>query len=247
MEKYELAYADYMKKMSYKDIADKYQVTINTVKSWKQRYWNKKKVCTPKSVHTKNEKGCTPKNKGGAPYGNKNATGPPGNQHNRKHGLFSKFQPAETLALVKEMESDELGLNVLDIMWHNITLQYAAIIRSQQLMYVKDINDKTKEAIEETEYGTKYDVQQAWDKQSKFIQAQSRAMAELRAMLHQYDVMLHQNWSLATEEQKERILNLQAKTKAIINTNDSDDEFESDGFKEALQGSASIDWNAHDN
>ena len=42
--------------MKYKDIATKYGVTINTVKSWKQRYaWNKK------GVHTKSKKVCTQK------------------------------------------------------------------------------------------------------------------------------------------------------------------------------------------
>ena len=40
--------------MKYKDIAEKYETTINTVKSWKKRYaWNRKK-----GAH-KNEKGCT--------------------------------------------------------------------------------------------------------------------------------------------------------------------------------------------
>ncbi|RGN00896.1 hypothetical protein DXB84_02500 [Fusobacterium mortiferum] len=47
--------------MKYKEIAQKYGVTLNTVKSWKTRYWNdekKKKVCTPnkKSMHTKKVK-----------------------------------------------------------------------------------------------------------------------------------------------------------------------------------------------
>lgn len=40
-EKYELAYKDYKAKMKYKDIAEKYDVSINTVKSWKSRHWNK--------------------------------------------------------------------------------------------------------------------------------------------------------------------------------------------------------------
>lgn len=48
-EKYELAEQDYLEGMKYKDIAVKYGVTINTVKSWKSRYWK--------------EKGCTQKNK----------------------------------------------------------------------------------------------------------------------------------------------------------------------------------------
>ncbi len=35
---------DYMLGMSYKDIAAKYDVTINTVKNWKQRYeWSRNK------------------------------------------------------------------------------------------------------------------------------------------------------------------------------------------------------------
>lgn len=51
MEKYELAELDYKNGMKYKDIADKYEASLNTVKSWKQRYkWCKddKKVCTQK-------------------------------------------------------------------------------------------------------------------------------------------------------------------------------------------------------
>ena len=50
-QNYELAYEDYRAGMKYKEIADKYGVTVNTVKSWKTRYkWCKdgKKVCTQK-------------------------------------------------------------------------------------------------------------------------------------------------------------------------------------------------------
>ena len=46
--------------MKYKEIAEKYGVTINTVKSWKTRYkWSKD---GKKSVHTKTGKVCTQKN-----------------------------------------------------------------------------------------------------------------------------------------------------------------------------------------
>lgn len=56
MEKWELAYQDYLNKMKYKDIAEKYEVSINTVKSWKSRKWGappEKKVAhkTKKVVH----------------------------------------------------------------------------------------------------------------------------------------------------------------------------------------------------
>lgn len=62
MNNYELAEKDYQAGMKYKDIASKYNVTLNTVKSWKTRYkWKKdaeekesaEKVCTQnKSMHT---------------------------------------------------------------------------------------------------------------------------------------------------------------------------------------------------
>lgn len=53
---YELAELDYMSGMKYKDIAEKYSVSLNTVKSWKTRYeWSKDK----KGVHTKKQKVCT--------------------------------------------------------------------------------------------------------------------------------------------------------------------------------------------
>ncbi|MCT3542061.1 terminase [Lentilactobacillus buchneri] len=54
---------DYLSGMKYKDIAEKYQVSINTVKSWKKRYgWqrtqNKKGAHkTAKRVHTKPQTG----------------------------------------------------------------------------------------------------------------------------------------------------------------------------------------------
>ncbi len=68
-ENYELAYADYKAGMKQKEIAAKYDVTINTVKSWQQRKWKKldeqgadEKVCTPKkSMHTKKSSAGTKK------------------------------------------------------------------------------------------------------------------------------------------------------------------------------------------
>jgi hypothetical protein len=53
----EKAYQDYILGMKYKDIADKYGVSINTVKSWQKRYkWTRestqKKGCNEKSVQS---------------------------------------------------------------------------------------------------------------------------------------------------------------------------------------------------
>ncbi|GAA0865915.1 P27 family phage terminase small subunit [Paraclostridium tenue] len=50
LEKHEKAYIDYISGMKYKDIAEKYNVKVNTIKSWKRRHgWSRenalKKVC----------------------------------------------------------------------------------------------------------------------------------------------------------------------------------------------------------
>lgn len=202
---------DYLKGMKYKDLAEKYSVSLNTIKSWKQRYkWNRK------GVHT-NEKGRTQKGKGGQP-GNKNAVGNkggalPGNKNAETHGFFSKYLPEDTFAVIQEIEQKD----PLDILWENINIQYAAIIRAQKIMHVKSQEDLTKELKREKEsngdtsdsWEKEYELQFAWDKQATFLEAQSRAMKTLEGMIKQYDELLKS--SLATEEQKARIEVLKSK------------------------------------
>ena len=211
-QNYILAEKDYMAGMKYKDIAAKYGATLNTVKSWKVRYgWNKK------GVHTKSEKVCTQKKKHGGQPGNKNAVGhgaPKGNQNAVKHGLFSRYLPEETRELFYSLDSAD----PLDLLWDQIKLAYTAILRAQQIMHVKDQADKTIEKIEEKRgniIGERWEVQQAWDKQASFLQAQAKAQRELTSMIRQYEELLHKNWKLATKEQKARIAQLKAQTQKI--------------------------------
>ncbi len=58
-ENYQKAEADYMAGMKYKDIAEKYGATINTVKSWKKRYgWDRKEGAPKdKKGRTQNKEG----------------------------------------------------------------------------------------------------------------------------------------------------------------------------------------------
>ena len=212
------AEVDYESGMKYKEIAEKYGVTINTVKSWKTRYqWSRG---DKKGVHTKKKKVCTQKQreKGGQP-GNKNAvghggTGPPGNKNAEKYGFFSKYLPEET----REIFSAISDADPLDLLWHQIQIAYAAIMRAQRIAYVKDQHDKTIEKIERKDgnvIGERWEVQQAWDKQNEFLKAQARAQSELRLLIRQYDEMLHENWELSTEEQKARVEQLKARTEQI--------------------------------
>lgn len=175
----ELAYQDYLNGMKYKEIAEKYGVTINTVKSWKTRYkWSKD---GKKSVHTKTGKVCIQK----AKLGNQNAAGhgaPEGNKNAEKYGFFSKYLPDETREIFSAIEEAD----PLDLLWHQIQLAYAAIIRAQKIAYVKDQEDKTEEKTGSFDNGDTYMVQQAWDKQNEFLKAQARAQGEFRALVKQY-------------------------------------------------------------
>lgn len=134
--------------------------------------------------------------------------------------------------------------NPLDILWDQIQIAYAAIIRAQKIMYVRDEEDKTIEKIENrtgNTIGEKWEVQQAWDKQGNFLQAQARAQKTLESMIGKYEDLLHKNWELATEEQKARVEKLKAET-ARIRGEDPDDWAEDDGFITALKGEAEKIW-----
>ena len=113
----------------------------------------------------------------------------------------------------------------LDVLWDQIQIAYAAIIRAQQIMYVRDRDDLTTTQIQDKNGDSvteeRWEVQQAWDKQASFLKAQARAQSELRSMIKQYDELLHKNWALASEEQKARIEVLRSKAA------DSDEKTES--------------------
>lgn len=187
----------YLKGLKLVEIASQLSLPEGTVRRWKSTYkWDNE--CSDKNSERSDKK------KGGQPS-NKNA---------EKHGFFSKYLPEETFSIIQDIEKK----NPLDILWENIQIAYAAIVRAQQIMYVKDHEDKTIEKIEEKEgnvIGEKWEVQQAWDKQATFLKAQARAQGELRSLIKQYDELLHSNYELATEEQKARIEQIRAKTERL--------------------------------
>lgn len=200
------ALALYQQGLKLIEIARQLEVPEGTVRRWKCTYdWDGKKSerSQPKKPNAR---------KRGAQPGNKNGKGaPPGNKRAEKLGFFSRYLPEETLELMKITEDS----SPLDLLWDQIQLAYAAIIRAQRIAYVKDAEDKTIEKVEERSgaesWGETWEVQQAWDKQANFMKAQARAQSELRSMIKQYDEMLHKDWEAASEEQKARLKVLQAK------------------------------------
>ncbi|MCY7470493.1 MULTISPECIES: phage terminase small subunit [Bacillus] len=193
-EKHIQAQKDYVKGMKYKDLAEKYGVSINTIKSWKKRHsWERKKGAPrEKSVHTK---------KGGQP-GNVNALGNSGgaapirNQNAKTHGFYSKHMPAEAFEIMQDIQE----FSPVDLLWEQIQIQFTAIVRAQKIMFVENKDEMIKELkkkksvvsdstdIEEEEY----EFQFAWDRHATFLNAQSRAMAELRSLIKQFEGLAHE-------------------------------------------------------
>ena len=192
------------------DIAKQLSVSEGTVRSWKSRYkWG--------NATLQKKKRNAAKHRGGQP-GNKNAVGhgaPKKNKNAEKHGFFSKYLPEETFSIIHDIDEQD----PLDILWGNIQIAYAAIVRAQQIMYVRDRQDMTEEHTGSFDNGDTYNYQQAWDKQATFLKAQARAQSELRSLIKQYDELLHRNWDLASEEQRTRIAHMKAQTDKLTDNN----------------------------
>lgn len=206
-------YSENNGKITPKEIAAKLDVNSNIIRNWKSTdEWDIKLGFKRKIGAPKGSKGGT---NGGAPKGNLNAF---------KHGNYipheryqskkflAKYLPKVTSSIMQELEENQM--TALDILWSSIEIKFAAILRSQKIMYVKNKKDLTK-VLKKQSWGKtdseEYELQFAWDKQERFLNAQSKAMATLNKMLESYEEMLNKNLELATEEQKLRIEVLKSK------------------------------------
>lgn len=200
----------YLQGQKLVEIASQLNLPEGTVRRWKctHKWDNERSGKKSERSHRK---------KGGQP-GNKNAVGcgaPDRNRNAEKYGFFSKYLPDETREIFSAIEQAD----PLDLLWHQIQIAYAAIIRAQKIAYVRDRDDKTKEKIMSGETSDMYSVQQAWDKQNEFMKAQARAQSELRSLIKQYDEMLHKDWGMASEEQRSRIAQIKAQTDKLTGNN----------------------------
>ena len=228
-------------KVSLAELADKYNIKPSTLRSRKNREkWDDflKNVATQNDAtsnsvatncndtdSTRNERAQNgqkdSQNKTNSikraigQLGNKNAVGncnrpPKGNKRAEKHGFYSKHLPDETMELFDELEE----INQVDLLWDSIRLKYAAIVRAQKIMFVKDKDDITEhlkkhKVIKGMSYTEEkeWELQFAWDKYATFLQAQSRAMGELRSLIKSYNELVDRG--MATKEQELRIQKLQ--------------------------------------
>lgn len=134
----------------------------------------------------------------------------PRNQVPTVHGLFARYLPDETRDIMQQLQDR----SPIDVLWDQIQLAYAALIRSQQIMHVKDIADhsvsKVAEGSSSQGESEKWEIQYAWDKQASYLNALAKAQSALGKMVMQYDELCRSE--LTTEEQRARIDQIKAAT-----------------------------------
>ncbi|WP_025114417.1 phage terminase small subunit [Lysinibacillus fusiformis] len=197
-------------KITLADLAEKHDIKLGTLKSRKSREkWSRDA--------TKTKKVATIEKQVGAPKGNDNAKGNRGNPNPtpkfpkrnsiaEKHGFFSKFLPEETLEIMEAMNERSPA----DLIWDQIQIQYAAIIRAQRIMHVESKDEIIKElkkgkyeyyprskedggGVEKAVTEEEYEFQFAWERQAQLLTAQSRAIGELRSSIRQFVEMADQD------------------------------------------------------
>lgn len=213
-------YKEHNGNIPLKDIAAQLSKGEGTVRGWKNKdKWDE----TLNGTLQSSERNVP--NKVGAPKGNDNAKGNRGNPNPtpkfakrnsiaEKHGFFSKFLPEETREIMEAMNERSPA----DLIWDQIQIQYAAIIRAQRIMHVESKDEMIKELKKhkDTEWGeeVEYEFQFAWERQAQLLTAQSRAIGELRSSIRQFVEMAD-----ADDERRLKLKQMQLnidKTKAEI-------------------------------
>lgn len=234
-ELYEL----YKGNITNREIAVKLGINEKTVAGWKCKdQWNGERSTPKKSDRSTPIKSNTPKrNRGGQP-GNKNAKGNLRNQNARKHGLYSKWLPEELNEIIQGFDQSD----PLDIQWYSIQVQWANILHAQEILFVENKEDKTKEITMRGENATAYEVQHAWDKQSNSLKAQSRAMSDLNKMINSYYEALDRRKDTASDEQKVRVEYLEAQKAKLEAETKEEEQIEDDGFMKAIKSKEAGEW-----
>ncbi|SIQ41717.1 Uncharacterized protein YjcR [Bacillus cereus] len=166
-------------------------------------------------------------NRGGAKKGNKNAVGNPGgsaplrNGNAATHGLYRKYLPQELYDLKEELEK-AINNDPLSILWESIMLQHAQIIHAQRIMFVNNKEDMTKELrkkkLSESGFEEEWEIQFAWDKQASFLNAQSKALSTLSALIKDFDRLAN-----IDDERRAKLEFIQVQIDKIKSTTNNDD------------------------
>jgi phage terminase small subunit len=253
MNKNESAEKDYMSGMKYKDIADKYGVSINTVKSWKKRYnWERKRGCT------QNKKGCTQK------MAEKKAVADEVKQVIQNTDLTDK-QQLFCIHYIRCFNATKAYQKAYGCGYTTAVTNGPALLGNtrikEEILQLKQ-DRLNREFLSESDIFQKYmdiafaDINDFVDISAGFVTAKdgidgtivsevSNTQSGVKIKLA--DRMKALQWltdhmDLATEKQKAEIALLKAKVQT-----DDGEEIADDGFLDALNGTAAEDWGDEEN
>ncbi|MGN9164951.1 phage terminase small subunit [Tissierellaceae bacterium HCP3S3_D8] len=231
---------DYMEGMKYKDICDKYDISMNTLKSWVKRYnWSdERKELNKKGAH---------KNKRGAPKGNKNAEGnpggdgpPKGNLNAIKHGayqsLYADMLNTEDKILFNMIHSstnidDEIKL---------LRLKIARLLNREKSFFYNMFGQKVEKEISEEERTS--GINACMDQLRKLIETKAKMATDTEKIGLDKERFEFQKYKAEIELQlKKEKLEIEK-----IKIQGEDEEYEDDGFIEALKGHISEVWEDED-
>lgn len=241
LETRDQAYTDYRKGMKYKEIAEKYGVSLSTVKSWASRYWKQKDGCNQQKKKLQPKKKVATR---GAPAGNQNAVGnkggaaPKGNKNAVTTGefetlLFDCLEPEEKqLAEAVPADKEQLLLQEIRL----LTVREHRMLRRIEDLKREDFTTVKKKKGTEKDKWTDLDEEHATLGQIQNIEdALTRIQARKQAALdslHRYGV---DDARLEIE-----IKRLDLAARKIGEQGDEDEQ--DDGFLDALKGTAEEDW-----
>ncbi|WP_201767666.1 hypothetical protein [Sporolactobacillus laevolacticus] len=122
-------------------------------------------------------------------------------------------------------------------------IQYTAIIRAQRIKFVTDKDDLTKELKRTKESYSQsgssseeeYELQFAWDKQAIFLNAQSRAMGELRALIKQFLAIANEE-----DERKKKLELMQARIDQIRASTDTGGKYRGQSWQSPRQAGGGV-------
>lgn len=255
----DMAFQDYQNGIKYKEIAEKYGVSISAVKSWAVRYW-KKESCnkSEKKLQPQKKKVATKGASKGAPKGNQNAVGNVGGAAPQNNKNAVKTGEFETLFFDALDPEEQRLVDALPTSKEKLLLQEIQLltVRERRMMHrIETVEDTTEQMDNETaldgmtlvkrksgmEKDKETDLKEYHGKLGQ-IQAIEDALTRVQARKQKAIDSLHRfGFDDARLEIELMRLDL-----ASLKIGGQDNEIADDGFLDALNAEAGSLWSDED-
>ena len=170
------------------------------------------------------------------------------NEASVKHSFYRRWLPQDMMEIIEETKDFTLA----DRLWFQIETKFAALIQLHKIMFIESRNDTLGERQSWTKgksSGESFKIVYAFEQYAEYIKTEARLTAEWRNVVKQF-LELSDEYDERRMKLEQMTLNIE-KTKTDIERNNiaiakesgMEDEYEDDGFIEALKG-VEVDWDA---